>query len=398
VLLALVATMLGCGLVGYGFTLHLRDAQAKPSLQPSAAPIPTATAQAGPRQVTLLAAGDVIVHPPIWEQARADADGKGYNFAPMFESVTATITAADLALCHLEVPIAAAGSTPTGFPLFNAPPEVLDGLKKAGFDGCSTAGNHALDKGAEGVVRTLDAMDKAGLGHSGTARTVEEADTIKVYDVRGVKVAHLSYSYGYGVKRPSGKEWIANQIDPAVIKAAAKRAKDAKADLVVVSMHWGTEYQHEPNEDQERWAKELLATPEIDLILGHHTHSVQAMERIGDKWAVYGLGNEIARHSENYDKSREGVMARLTLVENQPGKWQVSKAEAIPTWTQLTPKVRIIELPKAAVDQALTATARKTYQTTLDRIAGYLRLRGADGAGLLVLGASPGKSPSPSSR
>jgi poly-gamma-glutamate synthesis protein (capsule biosynthesis protein) len=138
--------------------------------------------------------------------------------------------------------------------------------------------------------------------------------------------------------------------------------------------------------------------PEIDLILGHHTHSVQAMERHGDKWAIYGLGNEIARHSENYDKSREGVMARLTLTENQPGKWQVSKAEAIATWTQLTPKVRIIELPKAAVDQALSASTRKTYQTTLDRIAGYLRLRGADAAGLLVVGASPGKSPSPSAR
>ena len=114
------------------------------------------------------------------------------------------------------------------------------------------------------------------------------------------------------------------------------------------------------------------------------------------KWAVYGLGNEIARHSENYDKSREGVMARLTLTENQPGKWQVSKIEAIATWTQLTPKVRIIELPKAAVDQTLSASARKTYQATLDRIAGYLRLRGADAAGLLVVGASPGKSASPS--
>jgi hypothetical protein len=163
-------------------------------------------------------------------------------------------------------------------------------------------------------------------------------------------------------------------------------------------MHWGTEYQHQPNADQERWAKELLAVPEIDLILGHHSHSVQAMELVGDKWAIYGLGNEIARHSENYDKSREGVMARLTVTENQPGNWQVAKVEAIATWTQLTPKVRIIELPKAAVDQALSAGARRTYQATLDRIAGYLRLRGADGAGLLVVGASPRKSPSPSPR
>ncbi len=396
-MLALVATLLGCGLVGVGFKLHWVDAHAKAPAQPTFSPKPSASPSAGPRQLTLLAAGDVIVHPPIWEQARADAQGNGYDFLPIFEAVSATISAADLALCHLEVPIAAAGATPSGFPLFNAPPEILDGLKKAGFDGCSTAGNHALDRGAEGVIRTLEAMDKTGLGHSGTARSAQEADTAKVYEVRGIKIAHLSYSYSFGVKRPAGKDWLANQIDPAVIKAAAQRAKQAKADLIVVSMHWGTEYQHLPNADQEKWAKDLLATPEIDLILGHHSHSVQAMERIGDKWAVYGLGNEIARHSENYDKSREGVMARLALTETQPGKWQVSKIEAIATWIQLTPKVRLIELPKAAIDPALSAGTRRTYQATLDRIAGYLRLRGADTAGLVVLGASPGKSPSPSS-
>lgn len=391
----MIATLLGAGLVGYGFTLHMRNAQAEPppaKPKPSASPSPPAAA----RQVTILAAGDVIVHPPVWEQARADKGGSGYDFFPIFEGVSATISAADLALCHLETPIASAGATPSGFPLFNAPPEVLDGLKKAGFDGCSLAGNHALDKGQDGVIRTLDAMDKTGLGHAGTARTAAEATTPKMYDVGGVKIAHLSYSYGFGVKRPSGKEWMANLIELAAIKAAAKQAREAKADLVVLSLHWGTENQHTPNADQQKWAKDLLATPDIDLIFGHHSHSVQAMEKIGEKWVVYGLGNEVARHSENYGTSREGVMARMTLTEQPAGKWQVTKAEAIATWTQLSPKVRILELPKVAADQAISAGNRRIYQATLDRIAGYLRLRGADAAGLVVPGASGGKSASPS--
>jgi poly-gamma-glutamate capsule biosynthesis protein CapA/YwtB (metallophosphatase superfamily) len=403
-LTAVTATAVGAGLLLYGLILKYDDAAAGSSAQPPASAGPTVTA--APRQLTILGAGDIIVHPPVWEQARADNGGSGYDFFPIFEGVSQTISAADLALCHLETPVAAAGATPAGYPLFNVPPEILDGIKKAGFDGCSTASNHILDKGTDGLLRTLNAMEKIGLGQAGSARTAEEAGQTKLYDVRGIKVGHLSYTYGLGRGTlPAGKEWMVNVINPEAVKAAARKAREAKADVVVVSMQWGTEYDHGPNPDQERWAKELLASPDIDLILGHNTHSVQAIEKVGEKWVVYGMGNEVARHSENYDKSREGIMARMTLTETEPGKWRVTKAEAIATWTQLTPQVRILELPKVLAGQSLSATARRTYQATLDRIAGYLRLRGADGSGLLIDGlpgnrpsASAGASASPAAR
>jgi poly-gamma-glutamate capsule biosynthesis protein CapA/YwtB (metallophosphatase superfamily) len=397
--ISLIVIVVGGGLAAFGYERFQADRRSSPpprakaAAEPSASPTPR-------RQVTILGAGDVIAHPQVWQQALADGTGGAYDFFPIFEGVAETISAADLALCHLETPVAAKGATPSGFPLFNAPPEVLDGVRKAGFDGCSTASNHAMDQGATGVARTLDAMDKAGLGHAGTARTPEEATTTKLYDVKGVKIAHLSYTYGFGVQRPAGKDWMANQIDAEAIKAAARKARESKADIVLLSLHWGTENEHMPSESQDHLAQDLLASPDIDLIFGHHTHSVQAMERIAGKWVVYGLGNELARHSENETSQREGVMARMTLTEQSPGKWQVTKAEAIPTWTEQTPKLRIIELAKLLAGQSISATARKFHQATLDRVVGYLRLRGADAAGLLIAGtalagsASPTPSPS----
>ncbi len=392
-LTAVTATVAGAGLLLYGMIRKFDVAQANPAPKASASP---SSAPAKPRQLTVLGAGDVIVHPPVWDQARLDSGGTGYDFSPILEHVSGTIAGADLALCHLETPVATAGAMPSGFPSFNVPPEVLDGLKKAGFDGCSTASNHLLDKGTDGLVRTLNAMEKAGLGNAGTARTAEEAATPKIYDVRGIKVAHLAYTYSTGsVKLPAGKEYMVSIIKPDVIKAAARKAKEAKADVVVLSMHWGTENQHEPNADQQRWATELLGSPDIDLIMGTNTHSVQAMEKLGDKWVAYGLGNQVSRHSENLESSREGIMARMTLTETAPGKWSVTTAEAIPTWTEQTPKLRVIELPKYLANPALSAITRRFHQSTLDRISGYLRLRGGDKSGLVIV-TSYSVSPSPS--
>ncbi|HEX6682832.1 MAG TPA: CapA family protein [Candidatus Limnocylindrales bacterium] len=393
---ALVIAVLGVGLVLGGVNLHMAAQAGKAAQPPQPGPsastvVPSAEPSGKPRQITILGAGDVIAHQPVWEQARADNNGKGYNFLPVFDGVSATVTAADLALCQLDTPISAAGATPSGYPLFNSPPEILDALKQAGFDGCSVSGNHQLDRGFDGIKRTLDAMDKAELGHAGGARTAEEAATPKIYDVHGVKVAHLSYSYGFNnLKPPAGKEWAVNPINPTAIKAAARKAREAKADVVVLSLHWGAENKHVPNADQERWAKEVLAGPEVDLILGHHSHSVQAMEQFGEKWVAYGLGDQVSRSTENLESQREGVMLRMTLIEAGPGVWRIGKAEAIPTWVENSPKLRLVELPKVAADQARSASARKTSQTALDRIAGYLRLRGAHLGGLVVVGATGG--------
>lgn len=356
--------------------------EASPAPQRTLAPGPARDA-AGRRTLRLIAAGDVLVHPEVTEQARRDAARAGHpgglDFAPMFAGVAPAVSGADLALCHLETPLADPAGPFSGYPSFNAPPQVLDGVRSAGFDGCSTASNHTLDQGADGVVRTIRALDAAGLGHTGSARSAAEAGTTRLYDVGGVRVAHLAYSLNFnGLSRPAGEEWLANLIDPPKILAAAHRARAAGADIVVLSLHWGTEYQHLPDADQQSWARQLISSPDVDLILGHHAHAVQPFQRFGDKWVVFGMGNEIARHAEPINDNREGVMARATFTEVAPGHWTVTRMEALPTWTDLAPNLRLVDLAAALADPTTPADARRNYQVAYDRVLGYVRALGAD--------------------
>jgi poly-gamma-glutamate synthesis protein (capsule biosynthesis protein) len=358
-----------------------------------AAPVPPSSASpAGPRTLTVLAAGDVLVHPEVWQQAAADAraaGGTGYDFFPMFERVSPAISGADLAICHMEVVVGS--GEPSGFPYFKAPPQVVDGVKKAGFDACSTVSNHTLDQGVAGVSSTIDAFEAAGLGHTGSYRSAQEAGTPTIYEVKGVRVGHLAYSLHFnGLKRPAGRLWMANLIEPTKIIAAAGKLRAAGAEIIVLSLHWGTEYRHAPDANQLAWARELIASPDIDLVIGHHAHVVQPFEKFGEKWVVYGMGNELARHAEPINDNREGVMARITFTEVGPARWRITAAEAIPTWVEISPKIRLVDLPRALADPATPANLRATYQAAYNRIKKYLLSRGAGPAGLSVVAPAAG--------
>lgn len=366
-----------------GVLLALANCTAQPASPRPESASPSSSPGAPPT-FTVLGAGDVLLHPPLWAQTTSDG-GTTFDFNPIFSNVRARISGADFAICHQETPVAPPGGPFTGYPQFSVPPEIIPAIRQAGFDTCSTASNHTLDRSETGVYRTLDALDAAGLHHAGSYRSAADAATPNVVDVNGVKVAQLSYTYGFnGLSRPAGKEWIANLIDPAAIIADARRARQAGAEIVVVSMHWGSEYDHGINDDQLRWARQLLAASEIDLILGCHAHVVQPFEKIGDKWVAYGMGNEVARHDNPVDATREGVMPRFTFTKVGPAHWRVTAAEAIPTWVELTPAIRIVDLP-AALSAGADPGQQATNQAAYERISGYLRARGAEAAGLRVI-------------
>ena len=175
-----------------------------PSRTPSPTPTPPADAV-----LTVVAGGDVLPHLPVDASARL-ASG-GYDFAPLLEPLRPWVAGADLALCHLEVPVTPAGTAPSGYPTFGAPVELPAALRATGWDGCSTASNHSLDRGLAGVDATLQAMDAAGLGHAGTARSAAEGDAPQVYELtragRTVRVAHLAATYGVMAARPASAPW-----------------------------------------------------------------------------------------------------------------------------------------------------------------------------------------------
>jgi len=292
---------------------------------------------------SVLATGDVLIHPRLTEQAERDGGGER-DYRPLFAGVKPLVEGADLALCHLEVPLADEDGPFAGYPSFNAPPEVADALADTGYDACSTSSNHTLDQGVDGVTSTLDALDDAGLEHTGSYRTAAEAKRPLLLDVGGVKVGHVSFTYGFnGLELPDDKPWLANVLDADAVSDAAKAARDAGADVVVASVHWGIEHQHEPTDEQQQLAKQLLADENIDLLIGHHAHVVQPMEKIGQKWVAYGLGNHVARHDEPTGHTEDGIAGRFTFTRGPDG-WRVTRAEYVPTFVDLGPPIRLVDL------------------------------------------------------
>ncbi|RJQ82655.1 CapA family protein [Pseudonocardiaceae bacterium YIM PH 21723] len=340
---------------------------------PRAVPAPQpSTTTASPDQFTLVAAGDLLIHPLLTEQAVKDGNGKR-DYRQILQGMKPVIEGADLALCHMEIPLLPDGSPFTGYPDFGAPPEIAQAAKDLGYDGCDTASNHTMDKGPTGVKSTLDILDAAGLKHTGSARNAAE-NVPAVYPVKGAKLAHLAYTYGYnGRTLPADKPWIANTIDPQRILADARKAKAEGADIVVVSLHQGDEYKADPTGTQVSIAKQLTADPSIDLLLGHHAHVVQPFEKVNGKWVVYGLGNQVARHSEPQGTTEEGVTARFTF-QRSDRKWIVSKAEYIPTLVEFGPPIRLLDLTKEQATDRRKQALTRTEEVMLRRGAGQAGL------------------------
>jgi poly-gamma-glutamate capsule biosynthesis protein CapA/YwtB (metallophosphatase superfamily) len=342
-----------------------------------------------PRTATVLGSGDVLIHPPLWEQAHADARAagrRGYDFGPMYASVAPDVRDADLATCEMETPLAPPQGPFVGWPDFSAPPQVLTALKGVGYDSCTTASNHTLDQGYPGLKRTLDELDAAGLRHTGSARSEHEAATPLIVTLpNGVRVGQLAYSFNFNGHEPeAGRTWEGNLIDVPTILADAKRMKRAGADIVVVSMHWGVEYEHLATQEQRDQARRLLRSPNIDLILGDHAHVVQPAQKIHGKWVFYCMGNQISRHEDPIAEGREGIMPKVTFTEVAPHRFRTTSAVAIPTWMQDSPALRLVDIPRALDSDATTARQRSAAEHARAKIVHYLDAYGAENAGLTI--------------
>ncbi|MGW2486220.1 CapA family protein [Streptomyces sp. NPDC001606] len=345
-------------------------------------------APAADRGFTLVASGDVLPHTSVIDRAAYDAEGDGYDFRPMLSGVEPVVSRADLALCHMETVYGADGDY-SGYPVFKSPPQIAQALAATGYDGCSTASNHSLDDGAAGIERTLDALDEAGLKHAGTARTETEAGSVTVYRAGPAKVAHLAYTFDTnGNPQPPGEPWAVRLIDPERMIADARAARRAGADVVVLSVHWGTEWQDDPDRQQLALARRLTAAttggrPDIDLILGTHAHIPQAYEKVNGTWVVYGMGDQIAGEMYNDrgvqdPRGNESTLARFTFAPpaRPGGRWRVAKAEFVPQLYDLDAG-RVVNLNRAIADGADLEGVR-------DRIREVVLSRGAAKDGLVM--------------
>ncbi|HSK56553.1 MAG TPA: CapA family protein [Jiangellales bacterium] len=363
--------------------------EAATTAEPRPAATETGTPTPEPRTVSILATGDVLLHERLWNQARDDAGaGSGdMDFAPMLDPIRPLVEAADLAVCHLEVPLAPEGGPYRGYPAFSGPPQVLDGLVATGYDACTTASNHTFDAGADGVDRTLDALDAAGLAHAGSARSAEEAAEPSLVDVEtehgSITVGLLSFTYGFnGIPYPNGEEWRSNVIDEERILADAAATRAAGAEVVVLAMHWGTEYVQEPNADQLDMAPRLIASPDVDLLLGHHAHVVQPVEQVDGGWVVYGLGNLMAAHRTPGEAQSEGLLVQVDLTEQPDGTFAATDASYAPLLVTDAFPVRVLDVGQALVTGEHGTAGEQRLRTAWERTTEVVESRGGAGAGL----------------
>ncbi len=324
-----------------------------------------AVADDGPRSFTIAATGDLLVHESVADAARTT---DGWDFTSMFDRVASILGAADLAVCHVESPMSPNNARLSYYPAFLVPRELADAIAHAGYDTCSLASNHATDGGTEGIVGTLGALDRVGVAHAGMALSPEAQAEVTLVEAGDATVAHLSYTYGFNNGALDADEsHLSNVIDEAAIVDEARRARAAGADFVMLSLHWGTNYSAEPDEAQLDLGPRLLADPDIDLILGHHTHMVQPVVQTGGEYLVYGLGNFLSNQSpvtcdECPLPTEDGVIVHLTVTEDaDAGRWSVTEVAHTPTWVDRSDFEIVDVLRDTDRDQALLRdSARRT--------------------------------------
>jgi len=289
------------------------------------------------RHLLLGFVGDIHVHRKVNRSALGLSGD--YDYFPMFQQVKPLLDTLDLAVCHLEQPFAPAGQpVMVEPPLLSSSAKLAAGLAQAGFDRCGTASNHAMDRGPEGVDATLAAMDAAGLGHAGTARTPDEA-TPKVSLVNGVRIAQLAYTFGSNRGTPPGQKWRLNVASPAAIVADARQARAAGAEVVIVTIEWGADQVVEPTADQRKTAAAITASHDIDLIVGYQAHVIQPISKVNGTWVVWGMGNFLSDHPVNHTwsaSSQDGAIFTVDVSVDSAGHARVDKPLVIPTWCDRT--------------------------------------------------------------
>jgi poly-gamma-glutamate synthesis protein (capsule biosynthesis protein) len=296
-----------------------------------------------PALVTVAVSGDLLIHTPVAARALAAGGRRAYRFGPMLAGIRPFVRRADIALCHVEHPVGR--GPPTGYPRFRAPVALAGAARAAGFDVCSTASNHTLDYGQAGVDATLAALDGAGLRHTGSwARPPGGRPAL--LRARGVTVGFVSATeHTNGIARPH--PWSVALADPGAVLAAARRARRAGADAVVVNLHWGAEYRHAPTGIQWRLARRLTASPAVTAVVGQHAHVVQPIRFVNGKPVVFGEGNLISNQT---GASQDGLVAVLDLGAGPRGA-RVRRVRYLPTF---------VSRPGYAVVPADGASRRRT--------------------------------------
>jgi len=264
----------------------------------------------GKNRLTIFAVGDIMLDRGVAYVVKKDGKGD-YKFP--FLKIADYLKKADILFGNLESVISDKGEKVGSIYSFRAKPEAIDGLVFAGFDILSCANNHIFDYGRLAMEDSLKRLEDAGIDYVGAGFNEEEVHSGIIKEIKGTKIAFLAYAnkgseYWQAKENNSGIGWLNDKIADDI-----KKAKE-KSDLVIVSMHFGEEYQSAPSEEQEYFAK-LAIDSGADLVIGSHPHTVQPVEKYKQGWIAYSLGNFI--FDQNFSKETMSGLLLNVLVKNK---------------------------------------------------------------------------------
>lgn len=340
--------ILGIIILYFILALVVRNFLPKPTVETSTAEVTTvpdntlATENITPKtdaNITFGFIGDIMCHNTQYMDAY-NSSSKKYDFSYVFKQVKYHLQTPDVTIGNLETTFTGKDRGYSSYPTFNTPEALAGNLKEVGIDILSTANNHSLDKGYEGIKSTINYLDKADIAHMGTYTSKDSQNKIFFKYIKGVKCAFLSYTYGTnGFSIPPDKPYCINKLDKKLIKKHLKKAKEEGAEIICANVHWGQEYQTSPNKEQKDMA-DFLFKNGVDVIIGSHPHVLQKMEKRTvtlddgtkkDGFVIYSLGNFMSGQVQ--EGTRNSIILNLEVTKNaETGKITIDHAEYVPIY------------------------------------------------------------------
>ena len=282
--------------------------------------------------VRITAAGDLMCHSTQFNYAMVSKDS--FNFKPVFDSIKSYFDSSDFVAGNLETVIADSDSAYSGYPVFNTPEDFLSGLKYAGFNHLILANNHILDRELKGLLRTIKKVKKFGFSFSGAVENLSKKDSIKIFNIKGIKIAFLSFTYFTNNPNRQARKYV-EIISRAALRRRIALANKGGAEFVIVYFHFGKEYERFPNAVQKMIVSEAVRDG-ADLILASHTHTVQPAEFIkrerGDSvFVIYSMGNFLSNQRWRYSDGGVVISVEVAKDFNKDSVF-VKKYSYLPVW------------------------------------------------------------------
>lgn len=368
-----------------------------PAIEPEAEQ--TQTAQLPDTSFRIGSAGDVILHTPITKAYGGMSSSAAHDFSPIFETIKNTYAAVDYMVVNLETSLGGTDKPYSGFPNFNAPDEIVTNLRDAGVDMQLLANNHIYDNAKDGFLRTISVLNQNGIEYTG-ARTSEQDLPYLLKDINGIRVGIINYTYEMeheGERKSINGNIMDKSVESLLNSFEVSEAelfyselarlqtqmREQGAEFIILYIHWGNEYELEPNETQKEMAARFCEMG-IDAVIGGHPHVVQPMDVLLSSdgthkmFCAYSLGNHLSNQRREQISSRpnghteDGLILNLTI-SRVNGQVSITGLEAIPTYVYKSSQPKYYVIPIYQVEgieeqtglKGIRASVQASYERTM---------------------------------